>query len=175
MASPLRWPVAAALGLTLACGRGAEPAKLRHAAAAGDSGFAGVQDRGASAMGVNQYTSTHIFEPLPDGGRIELQRDVEDSSGIAQIRGHMALIAERFKAGDFSLPGFVHARAVPGTDVMAAKRAVIDYSVESLPRGEPCACGAPIPRRCALFTTSSRFSATTTTHRRTTTRSTPAG
>ena len=135
MASPLRWTAAAALGLTLACGRGAEPAALRRAAAAGDSGFAGVQERGAAAMGVNQYTSTHVFEPLPDGGRIELQRDVQDSGGIAQIRSHMALIAERFKAGDFSLPGFVHARAVPGTDVMAAKRAVIVYSVESLPRG----------------------------------------
>jgi hypothetical protein len=134
MASPLRWWAAAALGLTLAC-RGAEPAALRRAAAARDSGFAGVQDRGAAAMGVNQYTSTHVFEPLPDGGRIELQRDMQDSGGIAQIRGHMALIAERFKAGDFSLPGFVHARAVPGTGVMAAKRAVIVYSVESLPRG----------------------------------------
>jgi hypothetical protein len=135
MTLALRLSVATAFGLTLACSRGGGQAALRQAAAATDSGFAGVQHRGAVAMGVNQYTSTHIFEPLPDGGRIELQRDVEDSSGIAQIRGHMALVAGRFKAGDFSLPGFVHAQAVPGTDVMAAKRAVIDYSVESLPRG----------------------------------------
>lgn len=135
MIAPRSWPAAAGLGLVLACGRGAEPAALRHAEAARDSGFAAVQERGAAAMGVNQYTSTHIFEPLPDGGRIELQRDVDDSGGIAQIRDHMEHIAERFKAGDFTLPGFVHARAVPGTDVMAAKRAVIDYSVEPLPRG----------------------------------------
>ena len=44
-------------------------------------GFAGVQQRGAVIMGVNQYTSRHVFEPLADGGRIELQRSVDDSAG----------------------------------------------------------------------------------------------
>jgi hypothetical protein len=114
-------------------------ADSRHAkgpgAAANDSAFAGVQERGAAAMGVNQYTSHHIFQPLPDGGRIELQRDVDDSAGILQIRAHMHLIAARFAAGDFRLPGYVHARTVPGTVVMAAKRASITYTVESLPHG----------------------------------------
>ncbi|MEP6687895.1 MAG: hypothetical protein ABJC36_06065 [Gemmatimonadales bacterium] len=100
-----------------------------------DSAYAGVQARGAVAMGVNQYTSRHIFEPLPDGGRIELQREATDSAGSAQIRRHMALIAERFAAGDFTLPGFVHARGVPGTEVMSARRAAISYTVDWLPRG----------------------------------------
>jgi hypothetical protein len=86
-------------------------------------------------MGVDQYTSSHIFEPLPDGGRIELQRDDWDSLGAHQIRGHMRQIAASFAAGDFQLPGFVHARIVPGTDVMAAQRAEISYTVEDLPRG----------------------------------------
>lgn len=86
-------------------------------------------------MGVDQYSSTHIFEPLADGGRIELQRDQPDSAGTDQIRQHMRRIAAAFGAGDFSLPGFVHARDVPGTAVMAAKRQVITYSVEALPRG----------------------------------------
>lgn len=103
--------------------------------AAADSGFAGVQRRGAIVMGVNQYTSRHVFEPLPDGGRIELQRSVEDSPGVAQIRRHMELIARRFAAGDFRLPGAVHAREVPGTSEMARRRAAIRYTVESLPRG----------------------------------------
>jgi hypothetical protein len=44
-------------------------------------------------------------------------------------------IAGRFAAGDFELPGFVHARRVPGTDVMAAKRLAISYRVDTLPRG----------------------------------------
>lgn len=97
--------------------------------------FAGVQARGATAMGVDQYTSSHLFEPLPDGGRISLERDVDDSAGVAQIREHMELIAEAFGRGDFRLPGFVHAQEVPGTEVMAARRTSITYLADSLPRG----------------------------------------
>lgn len=97
--------------------------------------FPDVQSRGQVAMGVDQYTSTHIFESLPDGGRIELQRDHADSAGVDQIRHHMSQIAKSFASGDFRLPGFVHARDVPGTAVMAARRADISYAVESLPRG----------------------------------------
>jgi hypothetical protein len=86
-------------------------------------------------MGVNQYTSTHVFTPLPDGGRIELQRNGNDSAGVQQIRRHMAMIACQFSTGDFHLPGFVHDREVPGTSVMTAKRSAITYTIESLPRG----------------------------------------
>jgi hypothetical protein len=86
-------------------------------------------------MGVDQYTSTHVFESLPDGGRITLERDAPDSAGTAQIRRHMLSVADAFKAGDFSQPGFVHARSVPGTAVMAGKREAISYVVEPLPRG----------------------------------------
>jgi hypothetical protein len=117
-----------------ACSNGSRETVRREAAAA-DPAFAGVQSRGHAAMGVDQYTSTHRFEPLPDGGRIELQRDGADSAGAVQIREHMRQIASSFASGDFRLPGFVHARAVPGTDTMAARRADITYTVEDLPRG----------------------------------------
>ncbi len=113
----------------------APSASRKPSVAAGDSAFAGVQARGGVAMGVNQYTSRHVFEPLPDGGRIALQRDAADSDGAAQIRRHMHKIAGRFAAGDFTLPGFVHARVVPGTEIMAAHRAAITYAVDTLPRG----------------------------------------
>jgi hypothetical protein len=115
-----------------ACGPSASP---KPSMAAGDSAFAGVQARGGVAMGVNQYTSRHVFEPLPDGGRIALRREAADSEGAAQIRRHMHEIAGRFAAGDFALPGFVHARVVPGTEIMAARRAAIAYVVDTLPRG----------------------------------------
>jgi hypothetical protein len=115
-----------------ACGPSASP---KPPMGAGDSAFAGVQARGGVAMGVNQYTSRHVFEPLPDGGRIALQRDAADTEGAAQIRRHMHEIAGRFAAGDFTLPGFVHARTVPGTEIMAARRASIAYAVDILPRG----------------------------------------
>lgn len=121
--------------ILVACHAGGSEETIRRDAARRDPSFAAVQSRGAVAMGVNQFTSSHVFEPLADGGRIELQRDTDDRAGTAQIRGHMRQIATRFAAGDFQLPGFVHAQSVPGTDVMAAKRAVITYTVESLPRG----------------------------------------
>lgn len=102
-----------------------------------DSAFAAVQARGADprAMGVDQYTSPHRFDALPDGGRVELQRASDDSAGVAQIRLHLREIAAAFARGDFDTPAFVHAQRVPGTDVMAAKRGAISYEARDLPRG----------------------------------------
>jgi hypothetical protein len=100
-----------------------------------DTAFAALQQRGQMAMGVDQYTSQHHFEATGDGGRIELQRDTADSLGIAQIRAHLKLIQHAFEAGDFSTPAFVHMRDMPGTQVMKAKRDVIEYGYADLPRG----------------------------------------
>ena len=101
-----------------------------------DSAFADVQRRGATVMGVDQYASQHVFESLADGGRIVLQRDdAADTTAIRTIREHMRDIVKDFREGDFAKPFQVHAREVPGTDVMAARRAEITYSVEELPRG----------------------------------------
>jgi hypothetical protein len=126
-----------AIGSLIACA-GACTGSGREAAVPGeqkDSAFAAVQERGAAVMGVDQYTSAHVFEPLPDGGRIVLQREVPDSAGVATIRVHMADIARRFAAGDFTLPGVVHAMEVPGTAVMAEKKQAIQYVAATLPRG----------------------------------------
>ena len=101
-----------------------------------DSAFAAVQSRGAMVMGVDQYTSAHVFEDLPDGGRIVLERkDARDSAGVATIRAHMRTIADAFSRGDFSAPGMVHMTKVPGTEVMAAKRGVIRYTANDRPAG----------------------------------------
>ena len=104
-------------------------------AGAQDSAFAALQHRGEAAMGVNQYTSQHVFEDLPDGGRIELQRDTADAEDIATIRAHLKGIAEAFQNGDFRTPGMVHDMEVPGTTVMAERRALLAYSYHDLPRG----------------------------------------
>jgi hypothetical protein len=106
-----------------------------HAGVTSDSAFAALQARGKQAMGVDQYTSTHRFDDLADGGRIELQRDTDDPAGIAQIRQHLQDIAQAFRTGDFSTPAFVHMRQVPGTDVMAARRESISWVYRDLPRG----------------------------------------
>jgi hypothetical protein len=100
-----------------------------------DTSFAAMQERGKKTMGVDQYTSIHKFDSFPDGGRIELQRDTDDSAGVAAIRAHIRDIARSFKSGDFSTPEFVHMQMVPGTKEMAALRAKITYTVHDLPRG----------------------------------------
>jgi hypothetical protein len=118
---------------------GCERPAIRHDSSllrdSADSVFRLVQTRGHTAMGVDQYTSEHRFESSPDGGRISLQRDPEDTAGVAQIRAHMRLIAEAFARGDFNLPGFVHDREVPGSSVMAARRSRISYVADTLPGG----------------------------------------
>jgi hypothetical protein len=103
--------------------------------AAQDSAFRALQERGRVQMGVDQYTSAHRFEPLPDGGRIELQREIEDSAGVGQIRKHLQQIRLAFQAGDFRTPFLVHDMPVPGADVMAARRQLIRYEFRELPRG----------------------------------------
>jgi hypothetical protein len=101
-----------------------------------DSSFAALQQRGEMAMGVNQYTSQHVFESLPDGGRIVLQREASDSLGVAAIRAHMDTISNSFGNGDFAVPGFVHATgAVPGTAAMKRLKAEITYMPRDLPGG----------------------------------------
>jgi hypothetical protein len=108
----------------------------QSAAPTTDTSFAAMQDRGAAVMGVDQYTSHHVFEDLADGGRIVLERnDTTDSAGIAAIRDHMRTIAADFTAGDFSKPFQVHGEKVPGTDVMAARRAKISYQEADRPAG----------------------------------------
>ena len=101
-----------------------------------DSSFAKVQQNGAMVMGVDQYTSQHVFESLPDGGRVVLQRKENDPTGEATIRAHMRTIAEEFRRGDFTLPGVVHSmKDVPGTAEMRRLSADIVYTPRDVPGG----------------------------------------
>lgn len=97
--------------------------------------FHAMQDRGKVVMGVDQYTSVHVFEDLANGGRIELQRDSLHADGVSAIRAHLQTIAAAFHTGDFSAPSLVHMQDVPGTKVMAEKRDSIRYVYRNLPRG----------------------------------------
>jgi hypothetical protein len=122
----------------LATGTRAQDAHSAHAHRAtttDDTSYAAMQARGKEAMGVDQYTSTHQFVALPDGGRIELVRASDDSAGVAAIRRHLREVAHAFSAGDFSTPAFVHLQRVPGTDVMAKRRSTITYAVSDVPGG----------------------------------------
>lgn len=126
------WLILGAIGLT-SCVRADNPTPAKG----DDSAFTALQERGSSAagMGVDQQTSVHQFDLLPDGARIELLRAVDDSAGVVQIRQHLRAISVAFAAGNFTTPAFVHMQQVPGTAVIAAKRNVIAYQMMELPRG----------------------------------------
>jgi hypothetical protein len=125
-----------ALATLTACGavRPSSPEERAARSPHADTSFAALQERGASAMGVDQYTSAHRFDDLPDGGRIELRRS-GDPAGVAAIREHLKAIATAFSRGDFSTPAFVHSREVPGTATMSARREEIRYEYRDLPGG----------------------------------------
>jgi hypothetical protein len=132
-----------AFGLTLliACGRAKDTDE-----------FSAMQTRGEHVMGVNQYTSAHVFEDLPDGGRVVLERaDASDTAAITTIRAHMRDIAAAFRAGDFTKPFEVHAQVVPGTAVMTARRSAISYDASDLPRGGEVRIRATDPQAIAAI------------------------
>lgn len=113
---------------------GAAPAAA--AARASDSAFAEVQRHGRDVMGVDQTVSTHVFEDLPDGGRIVYTANAAgDTATASAIRRHLREVATAFAAGDFSQPARVHSREVPGTAVMAARRSALSYDMRDRPDG----------------------------------------
>lgn len=115
--------------------RGVAQSHGGHALSHGDSAYRAMQTRGKLVMGVDQYTSVHRFDALQDGGRIELQRDRDDSAGVVAIRAHIREIARAFAAGDFSATATVHLESVPGVAVMRARRGAIRYGTTDLARG----------------------------------------
>jgi hypothetical protein len=120
-------PIAAACAQSGPPPQGAPPQR--------DTAFEAMQRRGQAAMGVDQETSIHLFDELPNGGRIELQRGVDDPAGVRAIRAHLRTIQSAFSSGDFSTPAFVHMSTVPGATVMAQRHDAIRYSYHDLPRG----------------------------------------
>lgn len=100
--------------------------------------FAGVQARGgeAAGMGFSQTATTHHFLITPGGGVIQVTaNDGKDAKSIAAIRSHMRRIAASFAKGDFSIPSFVHAEQVTGTEEMKRFASEINYKNEELPAG----------------------------------------
>jgi hypothetical protein len=100
-----------------------------------DSAYKAMDMRHGRVVGDDPMAMAHQFEATPDGGDIILERQIHDEMGITQIRAHLLLIARSFARGDFALPGFVHEKPIPGTQVMAERASRIAYTVEDLPHG----------------------------------------
>jgi hypothetical protein len=121
-----------AVGALAAAMMFAIPARAQQSA---DTAYRAMQARGEKTMGVDQTTSSHGFQSLPDGGRIVLVRDINDSAGVAHIRAHFRDMQHAFGAGDFSMPMFIHMKTVPGVSVMAERHNLITYTESDLPNG----------------------------------------
>lgn len=104
-------------------------------AAQSDTAFKAMDMRHGNVVGTDPMALEHQFVAQPDGGDIILERQIHEDMGINQIRAHLLLISRSFARGDFSLPGFVHEKPVPGTVVMAQRAGQITYTVEDLPHG----------------------------------------
>jgi|KBSSwiStaDraftv2_1062776.scaffolds.fasta_scaffold1018660_2 hypothetical protein len=100
-----------------------------------DTAFKAMDMRHGEVVGTDPMALEHQFVSQPDGGDIILERQIHEDMGINQIRAHLLLISRSFARGDFSLPGFVHEKPVPGTVVMAQRAGQISYTVEDLPHG----------------------------------------
>ncbi|HET9400470.1 MAG TPA: hypothetical protein VFO34_05925 [Candidatus Acidoferrales bacterium] len=97
---------------------------------------AAMQDRGDKGMGFSQTATTHHFLLKPDGGVIQVEfNDSKDGTNLANIRTHLAHIADAFAQGDFDIPMFVHDTVPPGVPEMKQLRASIKYLFEETPNG----------------------------------------
>jgi hypothetical protein len=113
------------------------PMHAAHQAGAADASASHQMDeRGGKGMGFDQKTTAHHFTLLADGGSIAV--DAMEPAGVGtrdQIRAHLRSITTDFAEGDFSIPMFVHAQTVPGTETMKRLRSEIRYTFEEAPRG----------------------------------------
>jgi hypothetical protein len=100
-----------------------------------DTAYHSMQARGTTTMGVDQETSSHGFQSLPDGGRIAFVRKVDDTAGVRKIRAHLHDMQHAFGSGDFSMPMFIHMKTIPGVKEMADRHAHIRYTETDLPNG----------------------------------------
>jgi hypothetical protein len=96
----------------------------------------GVDQRGDHVMGFSHEKTKHSFRLFADGGAIEVRaNDASDAESVAQIRGHLQVIAKEFSAGTFTKPEEIHARVPDGVGAMKDLGAKIAFTYEELDRG----------------------------------------
>ncbi len=63
-----------------------------------DADLAALEERGGVGVGVDQYASTHRFDALADGGRVEFVHDGQDEEAVETTRAHLKEIQTGFGA-----------------------------------------------------------------------------
>ncbi len=93
-------------------------------------------ERGNMVMGFNQTMIHHHFMSTATGGEIMIMStNQSDIKTINEIRSHVKEIQYEFSAGNFTKPFYIHAQIVPGTNVMTAKKDLINYSIKDIDGG----------------------------------------
>jgi len=100
-------------------------------------GMAGMNQRGAMAMGFDQEKTTHHFYLYEDGGAIDVSvNDAADTTNRDAIRSHLPHIAMLFGQGNFDAPMMVHdSKHVPGTAELTRLKDKVKYTYVELPKG----------------------------------------
>lgn len=107
-----------------------------QAVSQGHDHHAAIDARGDRVMGFDHLRTTHNFLLEPDGGVIQVQaKDPADQESVARIRHHLAEIAGKLAAGDFSMPFAIHDRVLPGIPEMIRLKGDIRFRYEELERG----------------------------------------
>jgi len=93
-------------------------------------------ERGNMAMGFNQTMIHHHFMSTTTGGEIMIMStNMSDVKTINEIKSHVKEIQYEFSQGNFTKPFYIHAQIVPGTEVMTAKKDLINYSIKDIDGG----------------------------------------
>ncbi|MCC8402487.1 aspartate carbamoyltransferase [Paraburkholderia sp. MMS20-SJTN17] len=95
-----------------------------------------VAQHGADVMPFSLAATTHIFSKTADGGIQQVVTKHQDPKQVALIRGHLAVIARQFSAGDFEAPEQIHGNDMPGLATLrTAKPGELQISYRDLPNG----------------------------------------
>ena len=93
-------------------------------------------ERGNVAMGFNQTKIHHHFMSTTTGGEIMIMSEnMSDLQTINEIKSHVKDIQYEFSQGNFTKPLYIHDQIVPGTDIMTAKKNLINYSIKDIDGG----------------------------------------
>lgn len=95
-----------------------------------------VARRGAQVMPFDLEQTTHLFQPLDDGGLQRVMvKDPKNRTQIALIRVHLKEEAERFHRGDFSDPAKIHGVDMPGLAELSRGAAGVGVRYTERPDG----------------------------------------
>lgn len=112
-----------------------------------------VVERGRSVMPFDINRTMHHFKKLPSGGAQQVVSSDGDAQQVALIHQHLKSEAGRFQQGDFSDPGNIHGRDMPGLRAMVAGASHIDVRYSEIPQGGQVSYATADPRLVAAIHT----------------------